>query len=111
MTQTTTLIVPAPKVLLEALTSISQGVLVAGPDLRLTFCNQGFSTLTGYDACEIIGRSCDFLQGPGTDPTTIRAIRDALDGGRKPDAARERRDAHVRAALIVIKREELRHEL
>ena len=82
MTQTNTLIVPAPKVLLEALTSISQGVLVAGPDLRLTFCNQGFSTLTGYDACEIIGRSCDFLQGPGTDPTTIRAIRDALDGGQ-----------------------------
>ena len=83
MTQTDILTIPAPEILLEALTSISQGVLVGGPDHRLTFCNQGFTTLTGYNATEIIGRSCGFLQGPGTDPSTIAAIREALDGGRR----------------------------
>ena len=82
MTESNALTVPAPEILLEALTSISQGVLVAGPDRRLTFCNQGFTTLTGYDATEVAGRSCDFLQGPGTDPATITAIGAALDGGR-----------------------------
>ncbi len=81
MTETIALTVPAPEILLEALTSISQGVLVAGPDRRLTFCNQGFTSLAGYAAAEIVGRSCDFLQGPGTDPATIAAIRAALDEG------------------------------
>ncbi|RQG97262.1 PAS domain S-box protein [Natrarchaeobius chitinivorans] len=45
----------------------------------LVYANEAFADLTGYDVEEAIGRSCRFLQGEGTDPETVSAIRDALD--------------------------------
>ena len=47
-------------------------------DNPIIFCNNAFSRLTGYDADELIGRNCRFLQGPETDPSSIAKIRDAI---------------------------------
>ncbi|MEW9856161.1 PAS domain-containing protein [Novosphingobium sp. M1R2S20] len=46
--------------------------------LPIVFANRAFRELTGYEEHEIIGRSCGFLQGPGTDPREIEKIRVAL---------------------------------
>ncbi|QIQ87798.1 PAS domain S-box protein [Erythrobacter sp.] len=62
----------------EAIGQISQGVLIAGPDRRIIFCNRAFCEITGYEDSDFIGTTCHILQGPETDPDTIRAISDAL---------------------------------
>jgi PAS domain S-box-containing protein len=69
-------------VLLEALKSISQGVLIAGPDRRMIFANEAFESITGYPAEDVIGRSCRVLQGPDTDSRTIALIQIALDSAQ-----------------------------
>ncbi len=61
-----------------ALSEISQGVLVAGPDRLITYTNEGFEDLTGYRASEVLDSNCRFLQGPETDPKTVAAIRKCL---------------------------------
>ncbi|AQS87801.1 multi-sensor hybrid histidine kinase [Neoasaia chiangmaiensis NBRC 101099] len=48
------------------------------PDNDIVFANRAFLAMTGYDAHEIIGQNCRFLQGPDTDPGTIQAIREAI---------------------------------
>jgi PAS domain S-box-containing protein len=48
------------------------------PDEPIIFANQAFCDLTGYDEADIIGRNCRFLQGPGTTPESVEAIRAAL---------------------------------
>ena len=52
------------------------------PDNPIVFANRAFQNLCGYDADELIGRNCRFLQGPGTDPTDIAKVRDAIAGRR-----------------------------
>ncbi|MCU6455308.1 PAS domain-containing protein [Sphingomonas sp. A2-49] len=49
------------------------------PDNPVVFANDSFCRLTGYDRNEIVGRNCRFLQGPETDPATVRAIHDAVE--------------------------------
>jgi PAS domain S-box-containing protein len=49
------------------------------PDNPVVFANDAFCELTGYGREEIIGRNCRFLQGPETDPETVRRIRAAVD--------------------------------
>jgi|GEM_PF-3920328 len=65
----------------NALAAISQGVLISGADRRITYASEAFERLTGYQTSEIIGGSCRMLQGPGTDPDTVRRLREALDAG------------------------------
>ena len=48
------------------------------PDNPVVFANDSFCRLTGYSREEIVGRNCRFLQGPETDPETVRAIHDAV---------------------------------
>lgn len=60
------------------LESISEGVLITGPDRRILSANRAFELLTGYSEQELIGRSCALLQGPKSDPVTISAMRAAL---------------------------------
>jgi len=62
--------------------SISQGVIVTGPDRLIVSANVAFCAITGYDAAEVIGRDCKFLVGPETDPQTTDAIRKALAAAR-----------------------------
>nr|AML79079.1 putative LOV domain-containing protein [Sargassum hemiphyllum] len=52
------------------------------PDCPIIFASQGFLDLTGYEASKVIGNNCRFLQGPGTDPTTVSILRNNLASGR-----------------------------
>lgn len=47
----------------------------------LVYVNKGFEQMTGYAKEEVVGENCRFLQGPRTDPTTVQAIRRAIEGG------------------------------
>ncbi|KAD4385046.1 hypothetical protein E3N88_25214 [Mikania micrantha] len=49
------------------------------PDNPIIFASDSFLELTEYSREEILGRNCRFLQGPETDPSTVRKIRDAID--------------------------------
>jgi PAS domain S-box-containing protein len=48
------------------------------PDNPIVLANQAFLDLTGYEASEVVGRNCRFLQGPDTDPKAIEALRGEL---------------------------------
>ena len=48
------------------------------PDNPIVMANKAFLDLTGYSADEVIGRNCRFLQGEGTSPDAVAAIREAL---------------------------------
>lgn len=59
-------------------------VSVSDPRLAddpLVWVNAGFEQLTGYRSQEVLGRNSRFLQGPNTDPASVRRIRAALDAG------------------------------
>nr|AML79283.1 putative LOV domain-containing protein [Sanguinaria canadensis] len=49
------------------------------PDNPIIFASDSFLELTEYSREEILGRNCRFLQGPETDPTTVKKIRNAID--------------------------------
>ncbi|XP_023772378.1 phototropin-1 isoform X2 [Lactuca sativa] len=53
------------------------------PDNPIIFASDSFLELTEYSREEILGRNCRFLQGPETDPTTVKKIRDAIDNQRE----------------------------
>ena len=61
-----------------ALKSISQGVIITGPDQSILSTNVPFMAITGYVESDILGHNCKFLQGPLTDPQAVEAIRVAL---------------------------------
>nr|AML76938.1 putative LOV domain-containing protein [Ehretia acuminata] len=48
------------------------------PDNPIIFASDSFLELTEYSREEILGRNCRFLQGPETDPATVRKIREAI---------------------------------
>ena len=48
------------------------------PDNPMIFVSEEFEKQTGYSAQEALGQNCRFLQGPGTSPHAIAAIRQAL---------------------------------
>lgn len=65
----------------RALDVAAEGICIADarrPGRPLVYVNQGFERLTGYAATEALGKNCRFLQGPGTDPAAVEAIREAL---------------------------------
>jgi len=54
-------------------------VLITDVDGRIEWANEGFTRLTGYVLEEVRGRTPgSFLQGPETDPETVRAMRERL---------------------------------
>ena len=48
------------------------------PDNPMIFVSEEFEKQTGFSAQEALGQNCRFLQGPGTSPHAIAAIRQAL---------------------------------
>ena len=50
-------------------------------DLPIVYANEGFERVTGYDAAEIVGRNCRFLQGAATDEAAVAELGDAVDAG------------------------------
>ncbi|WWC95038.1 hypothetical protein V866_001890 [Kwoniella sp. B9012] len=53
------------------------------PDQPLVYISDGFCRLSEYSRNLLIGRNCRFLQGPKTDKSSIRALRDAIEEGRE----------------------------
>ena len=47
-------------------------------DNPIVFANAAFYRLTGFAREEVLGSNCRFLQGEGTDPKAVAAIRDAV---------------------------------
>nr|AML77467.1 putative LOV domain-containing protein [Dacrydium balansae] len=73
------------KELKDALSAFQQTFVVADatkPDCPILYASAGFFRMTGYNAKEVIGRNCRFLQGAGTDPKDVSKIREALAEGR-----------------------------
>jgi PAS domain S-box-containing protein len=62
----------------QAIASITQGVLISGPDRLTLSVNRAFETITGYSQSELVGQPCSVLQGPNTSAETLRQLRDAL---------------------------------
>ena len=48
-------------------------------DCPLVYCNQAFIDLTGYSRADIVGKNCRFLQGPGTKPSAVARLREAIE--------------------------------
>jgi PAS domain S-box-containing protein len=48
------------------------------PDNPIVLANQAFLELCGYEASEVLGRNCRFLQGPLTDPEAVAELRAAV---------------------------------
>jgi len=65
----------------QILDSISQGVVLFGADRKISYCNQAFLDITGFDRGDVAGALCHIMQGPDTDPATIAAIDAALRDG------------------------------
>jgi PAS domain S-box-containing protein len=73
----------------RAVMSSVNGVLITDasrPDNPVIFVNPAFERLTGYSAEEAAGRNCRFLQGPGTDPESVRKIREAIASAQEINA-------------------------
>ena len=60
------------------LDKVVEGVVIFGSDRKITYCNNAFVTMTGYDRSEMAEALCGVMQGPESDPATIRAIDQAL---------------------------------
>lgn len=63
----------------QALDAISQGVVIADTDRRITYVNRAFSDMSGYPPEEVLGGPCSVLQGPDSDKETIAIITEALN--------------------------------
>ena len=63
----------------QALSQISQGVLIAGADRLTTYVNDEFVRITGYSREEMLGKPCSILQGSDTQPEVVLQMRAALD--------------------------------
>ena len=52
-------------------------------DNPIVFASEEFNRTTQYGMNYIIGRNCRFLQGPMTNPTSVRRLRDAVQAGKQ----------------------------
>ncbi|MUK00670.1 EAL domain-containing protein [Vibrio cholerae] len=65
-------------VLLAALHATADIAVITDAEQNITYVSVSFTAMTGYDLSDLRGRNCRVLQGPGTDRTTTRRIRDVL---------------------------------
>ena len=52
------------------------------PDNPIVFASEEFNRTTQYGMNYILGRNCRFLQGPLTNPHSVRRFRDAISAGQ-----------------------------
>jgi PAS domain S-box-containing protein len=52
------------------------------PGMPIIYVSEEFEAQTGYPPAEVLGRTCRFMQGPGTDPKAVEAIRRAVEARR-----------------------------
>jgi PAS domain S-box-containing protein len=68
-----------------AIQTAVQGMTITDPtqpDNPIVYASPGFTRLTGYEPKEVLGRSCRFLHGRDTDPSTVEQIKQAVSEGR-----------------------------
>ncbi|ORY71161.1 uncharacterized protein BCR38DRAFT_329200 [Pseudomassariella vexata] len=53
------------------------------PDSPIVFASEEFHKTTQYGMNYVLGRNCRFLQGPKTNPFSVRRIREKLDAGQE----------------------------
>lgn len=53
------------------------------PDNPIVFASDEFNRTTQYGLGYVLGRNCRFLQGPGTNPHSVRRLRDAVKAGKQ----------------------------
>jgi PAS domain S-box-containing protein len=71
-----------------AVAAAPTGVVISDPNLPdcpIVFANPAFHRITGYPPEEVLGRNCRFLQGPGSAPAAVAAIRAAVAEARPID--------------------------
>jgi len=69
-----------------ALASTSNGATIADmthPDQPLVYVNAAFERLAGFDAEQLLGLNCRFLQGTETDLDAVDRMRTAIEEGRE----------------------------
>ncbi len=70
----------------RAVAASSEGIVVTDPnrpDAPIVHVNPAFEEITGYQAAEVLGRNCRFLQGADRDQPQLETLRAALREGRE----------------------------
>lgn len=70
-----------PSVLAAAREASSEIALITDSQQAITYVSESFTSMTGYSAAELLGRNPRLLQGPGSDPHTVRHVREVLGSG------------------------------
>jgi PAS domain S-box-containing protein len=68
----------------QAIETTTEGITISDarlPNNPLIYANPAFYEVTGYTPEETLGYNCRFLQGAGTDPNAVQAIREAIASG------------------------------
>ncbi|WP_431801788.1 PAS domain-containing protein [Halobacillus andaensis] len=68
-----------------AIDYVGAGVVISDPqqeDNPIIYVNKGFEELTGYQADEVLGYNCRFLQGKDTDNKEVKSIREGVENFR-----------------------------
>ena len=68
----------------RAIDEADVGISIADPtepDTPLLYVNDGFERITGYDAEDVVGENCRFLQGPATDPDRVAELAATIAAG------------------------------
>ncbi|MGV8845774.1 EAL domain-containing protein [Tessaracoccus sp.] len=69
-------------VLLGALRTAPQAMVIADAEQTIIFVNNAFTALTGYAPAELLGHNCRMLQGPDSDAETLGLMRSCLAAGQ-----------------------------
>nr|WP_281496018.1 PAS domain-containing protein [Marivita sp. S6314] len=67
---------------LAGFSRLDVSMVITNPNSRdnpIVYINDAFERTTGYQRSSVIGRNCRFLQGPDTDPDTVRRMRSAIE--------------------------------
>merc|ERR1719506_1981005 len=73
---------PATLTLAEALEvtpNAARVITTAALPWRILHTNKAWSDLTGYRFTDVVGKTCRVLQGPATQETARKALRDAIE--------------------------------
>nr|AML79297.1 putative LOV domain-containing protein [Cymbomonas sp. BC-2016] len=78
-------VTPSNRELLKSLLDLSPYAICISDyqakGLPMVYANANFYNCTGYSPEEALGKNCNFLQGPESDPGIIQKIRDCLQNG------------------------------
>jgi len=70
----------------RAIASITSGIVITDPTLPdnpVVYVNKAFENMTGYDAREVLGKNCRFLQRDDLTQKGIESVREALLKGQE----------------------------